>query len=372
MSAVASSAAAPTAAVDTAHARFRSGRYFGSLDGLRAISVLAVMWHHTVGHDKTLPHFFSNGDEGVTLFFAISGFLITTLLLRERDTAGSINLRAFYIRRALRIFPLYYAVVAVYVVLTLLFERTSPAGREFFANLIFFLTYTSNWYVALEGRVIFYFAWSLAAEEQFYLLWPSVQRFFTPLRAVALMLTVIVVVAGLQWLGPPGGQRPAPLWYRAVTGIPLAICFGVVLAHLLHWRSSFVALRWLFASRLGSLFFLGVLIASLSWRGGPLQLIHLAAALMIGACVYREDHWLAGLLKWRVLAHLGAVSYGMYLMHMLVKNVVGRALSLLHVTPSPYLIFVLTVIGTVVVATLSFRHFESIFLRKKSQFSAQT
>ena len=147
MSADASSSA-PTAAADTAHARFRGARYFGSLDGLRAISVLAVVWHHTVGHDKTLPYFFSNGDEGVTLFFAISGFLITTLLLRERDTAGSINLRAFYIRRALRIFPLYYAVVALYVVLTLLFERTTPAGREFFANLIFFLTYTSNWYVA--------------------------------------------------------------------------------------------------------------------------------------------------------------------------------------------------------------------------------
>ena len=62
----------------------------------------------------------------------------------------------------------------------------------------------------------------------------------------------------------------------------------------------------------------------------------------------------------------------MYLLHMLVKNVVGRTLSFLDVTPSPYLIFVLTVIGTVVVATLSFRYFESIFLRKKSEFSVRS
>lgn len=143
----------PVQTPDSGHIEFRNRRIFGSLDGLRALSVVAVIWHHTTG-----PHvsaLLASGPHGVTLFFAISGFLIVTLLLRERDRAGRIDLKAFYIRRSLRIFPLYYAVIAVYTLLVCVVERNNPVGREFFNNLPFFLIYTSNWFVLLEGRVIF-------------------------------------------------------------------------------------------------------------------------------------------------------------------------------------------------------------------------
>lgn len=93
-----------------------------------------------------------------------------TLLLRERERNSKIDLKAFYIRRSLRIFPLYYGVLFLYMVLVSVLERDSTAGQAFFNNLIYFATYTSNLFVPLDGRVIFYFAWSLAAEEQFYLM----------------------------------------------------------------------------------------------------------------------------------------------------------------------------------------------------------
>jgi peptidoglycan/LPS O-acetylase OafA/YrhL len=94
------------------HAAFRANNRFGSLDGLRALSVVAVIWHHS-GGGMVASEWAQHGHHGVTLFFAISGFLITTLLLRERDRHGAIDLRAFYVRRALRIFPLYYAVLLI-------------------------------------------------------------------------------------------------------------------------------------------------------------------------------------------------------------------------------------------------------------------
>jgi peptidoglycan/LPS O-acetylase OafA/YrhL len=147
---------------------------FAALDGLRAFSVLAVIWTHVTG-----PHavnLLNQGNKGVDLFFAISGFLVTNLLIREWRRDGSISLRNFFIRRTLRIFPLYYAVLSMYCVLVFATFRGTPKAAEFWQNFPAFATYTSNWFVNLdngaEHGVTFYFAWSLATEEQFYLFWP--------------------------------------------------------------------------------------------------------------------------------------------------------------------------------------------------------
>lgn len=330
----------------------------------------AVIWHHTAGPYKTAVPMLDAGHHGVTLFFAISGFLIVTLLLRERDRAGRIDLKAFYIRRGLRIFPLYYALLAVYVLLVFVIERNNPVGREFFINLPFYLTYTSNWFVLLEGRVIFYFAWSLAAEEQFYLVWPTIQKFFTPRRALAVVVAVILTVTATQILSAEA-PSPAPgSLLKIVVSIPLAICFGVVLAHALHYRRSFGALSWVFASRASAATWLAVLLAGLNWPGAPALLIHASAAMLVGACVYREDHWLAPLLRLRSVVHMGTVSYGIYLLHMLVKNTILKLTQVAHIELPAYGTFVLTVIGSVAVATLSYRYFESFFLRMKRHYVA--
>lgn len=352
-----------------AHAEFRQRRHFGSLDGLRALSILAVVWHHTGGGVGSTSMLLRAGHHGVTLFFAISGFLIVTLLLRERERYGRIDLRAFYMRRVLRIFPLYYAVLALYVVMVAVFERHSMAGREFFDNLLFFASYTSNWFVALHGRVIFYFSWSLAAEEQFYMLWPSVQRLVTPRRALAMMLAIIAVVATLQWNGPPGGINPAPLWYRGMTSVPLAICFGVVLAHLLHYPRSHRWLGFLLGWQAASLVCLALVAWVLTEHAGLTVMVHLALALLVGSCVYREDHALAPLFCWAPMAYVGTISYGMYLLHMLSKNMVTRLLSKVGLADVQPLVFGCTVLVSVAVASLSYRYFESYFLRRKARYS---
>src|SRR5215831_11452940 len=115
------------------HRAFLEVRRFGSLDGLRAISILAVIWSHGPGQTAKWE-LARSGRLGVDLFFAISGFLITTLLLREQSASGGISLRQFYARRALRIFPLYYAVLALYCVL-MAASRNTNSGSGFFSHL---------------------------------------------------------------------------------------------------------------------------------------------------------------------------------------------------------------------------------------------
>jgi peptidoglycan/LPS O-acetylase OafA/YrhL len=108
------------------HAEYLSRSRFASLDGLRAASVIGTVWHHTAQG----PGLFGAGWLGVHMFFALSGFLISTLLLREWSTHGGIDLRAFYARRVLRIFPAYYLTVVVYALLAVtLFAGTQKANR---------------------------------------------------------------------------------------------------------------------------------------------------------------------------------------------------------------------------------------------------
>ena len=357
----------------TPYARFQACRYFGSLDGLRAVSILAVIWHHAAGAGHTALQPLGRGALGVHLFFAISGFLITTLLLRERAARGEISLRQFYIRRTLRIFPLYYAVLALYVALVWLTERESAAGRDFFRNLPFFATYTSNWFVPLEGRVIFYFAWSLAAEEQFYLIWPWVERTVKRWMPVALMggvlgLALAVQYGALQGLFPPGTFR-----HTLVASIAPPICMGVLLAHLLHAPRGFEAVWALLGGRGASLALAALLTGLLLIPGrldtGLLTAIHVAMTLLVAACVIRPDHWLARLLEWPPAVRIGMVSYGMYLLHMLALNFTRKVLGKVGLE-GPLLEFLLGTLVTYAAAWISFRYFESFFLKLKNRHRA--
>jgi peptidoglycan/LPS O-acetylase OafA/YrhL len=353
------------------HAAFRANNRFGSLDGLRALSVAAVIWHHS-GGGMVAAEWAQHGHQGVTLFFAISGFLITTLLLREKDRHGVIDLRAFYVRRALRIFPLYYAVLLIYVVLVFVLERQTKVGQDFFSNLIYFATYTSNWFVALDGRVVFYFSWSLAAEEQFYLVWPPLmKRLGTRTRALAVVLTVIVVIALLDVLLPRWlpASSAAQTVLRVVHNIPLAIIVGVAAALLLHDPKGFARCwPWLAASRWHCPLWLALSVAAALTPGAPWFTIHVALAMLAVACCMREDHALAPLLQLPVLAYLGTISYGLYLLHMLCKNFVGKAFAFAGIELGAFSYFLATLLLSIVVAGLSYRFFETRFLRLKGRF----
>jgi peptidoglycan/LPS O-acetylase OafA/YrhL len=351
-----------------AYGDFQGRKNFGSLDGLRALSIVGVLWHHVAaGRDLWLAE---QGASGVSLFFAISGFLITTLLLREQRRTGQISLRAFYARRSLRIFPLYYAVLFVYVLATAFGEGDREARAAFFHNLPFYLTYTSNWFVKLDREhVIFYFAWSLATEEQFYVVWPSVEKWVGTRLAYAPVAIAIALIA--LWASVHTDVLMldhASLARTIVLSIPPPICLGVVLAHLLHDERTFrvvaplLARKWLSTVLLAAVIVL-LLPAGLAARSAAF----VAMALLVGACVVNEEHGLAPVLRSAPFASVGKVSYGTYLMHMLVVNIVVRVLLGLGIE-SLVVVFPLAALAIFGVAWLSFHFFESRFLALKARF----
>lgn len=350
----------------SAYERFRSTKYYASVDGLRGLSILAVIWHHIAG----IPS--PSGYVPVSLFFGISGFLITTLLLREKTATGDIGLRRFYARRILRTWPLYYLVLAIYVLLVALTERHSAAGHEFFVNLPYFLTYTANWFVDTHAgtRTIFYFAWSLATQEQFYLLWPAVVRFSrswkTPVlfAIAALALNQVVASALLH-----GALLPRALSGVALATVSVPICLGALAACLMQQPAGF-----------------RVLDALIGWRAAPLALIgaglaaHFAGAstgaalftaqaiivLLVIACCIRPDHYLAPLLTSRAARYLGTISYGIYLTHMLAVNVARHLLR--NAPRHPALVFLVAAPLSTALATLSFRTYEAWFAKLKRRY----
>jgi len=180
------------------------------LDGVRGIAILGVIVFHAAvfeAHNRVelaLAMAAALGWAGVDLFFVLSGFLITGILLKARD--GANYYRSFYIRRGLRIFPLYFCYCAVlFLVLPTIFGWRSPESAKLVAAAPWYLTYTLNVRMALFGpRAAVYstlFLWSLAVEEQFYLLWPSIVRRMRLAHLSRLCLVIAVVALALRiWM----------------------------------------------------------------------------------------------------------------------------------------------------------------------------
>jgi peptidoglycan/LPS O-acetylase OafA/YrhL len=309
------------------------------------------------------------GEWGVHIFFAISGFLITTLLLREQKRSGAISIRDFYIRRSLRIWPLYYATVAIYVVIMLTFQRGSDRAHTFFHYLPGFLTYTYTWCITPSWPTgPFNLAWTLATEEQFYAFWPLVLRFFRGIWSSVIMITVIALrlAAGYGWTNRilPPGSLPA----RILLSVAIPICLGVLLAQALdsergfRWLSAVLGTKWAAPAALA------LLAICLVPAHPPLLAASLATAALVGACVIREDNGLAPILKLRPIAWIGVLSYGMYLLNSLSLHAVLLALGPIGFA-HPLLIFPCTVGLAMAAAFLSYRYFETPFLELKKRFS---
>jgi len=354
----------PMAAADTAHQTFLRSRYFEALDGLRGLSVLALIWHHSAPHEGLA----AQGYLGVSFFFAISGLLITTLLLREQARTGTVSLSGFYLRRTLRIFPLYYAVVALYVVLVSGLQGGTPAADGFFANLPAYLTYTSNWFVDLSAgnRVIFYFAWSLATEEQFYLVWPSLVRYARTWWLPPLVMLGLFLIGELaRWAVESGLTSGAPLPMKMATTIAGPICLGCLAAYLLHRPAGFRVAWALAGHRWSALLAAALLLLALARPATPTAFTGLAMTFLVVACCIRPDHALRGPLGNRLLRHVGTVSYGIYLLHMLALNATHRLMP----NAGGLAVFAGASLLAVLMASISHRWFEQPVMALKDRLA---
>ena len=345
--------------------------YRPELDALRFFAFLMVFVCHTLNfqpeiyQDFGVPHFiavalsntFLSGAFGVYLFFTLSAFLITALLLREKDRFGTLHVKEFYIRRALRIWPLYFAALlagAIYA---------SIAGLPDLRIIPWFLLFAGNWIEILGYNPSFVIAvlWSVCVEEQFYLAWPPLVARLgkTGLRNAALAM-LGAPIGGLP-LGFALGLHGWRFGFSNSFSCISAMGVGILLALYPLRRVN----RWLcfifgslsfplaYALHLGDSFWPSVLSLLLVNAG--------SACLLLGVLNLRPS---------RVLTELGKVSYGLYVFHPIAIAVCLRVFSpKLHRMELYCVAYLVAFVATVALSFVSYRYLEAPFLRMKERFT---
>lgn len=340
------------------------------LDGVRAVAVIGVIWHHSGPEARTLL-FNLNGFLGVDLFFVLSGMLITGLLLNEQATTGRIALAKFYVRRSLRIFPLYYLVLAA---LTLYFvakvgASASHPSEGFLRELPWHLSYTSNW---VPMHSIMAISWSLSTEEQFYLVWPPLLaclgRWSLWPLALFLGLNQLLNFGVLAALWPALAAAQAHLNILQVTFTPILL--GVLLAFALRSPCREWLRRCTDGPGLAGWALLLLLLACYpgDMQGWPRLAFHLVATLVVAGIVLKPASRMVRALEWRPLAFIGTVSYGVYLLHVIVLYATQRVLTRVQIDGQGVIAFIVCTAGTIALAALSYRVFERPLLRLKDRW----
>ena len=359
-----------TPSAETAYKDYLNRGYFGSLDGLRCFCIVLVLWHHReqlVPDGVELPMILHRGFTGVDFFFVLSGFLITTLLVREEARDGRFSLTGFYKRRALRIIPVYFLVVTLAAVWWI-----GVRGQDqWWAYLPYYYAFLANF---LESDIpLLAPTWSLSVEEQFYMLWPLLMLLLPVFRWRWPLLVVLIalIYATAQGLLPRAEvYQSAELYVRLPDAAYGALLLGALMAITLNHPKGFAVLWGLLGRREMPLVLLVLLC--LAWQflpgtllGWPSLVMHTLMVGILAAITMREDHILAPLLRWKPIARIGVISYGLYLWHLFglhVSNEVTDALGFEGITGNR-IGLPIYLIASVVIAELSFRYFESFFLK---------
>jgi peptidoglycan/LPS O-acetylase OafA/YrhL len=364
--------------------------YFENLDGLRFLCFLLVFIYHTFHNQAELFessqvfHFlkkdiFGNGNLGVNFFFVLSGFLITFLLMEEKKMNSTINIRNFYIRRILRIWPLYFICVAfgffVYQHLVTL------VGQDFTrkANIYYYLLFISNFDFIQSGAPnasMLGVLWSVAIEEQFYLVWPLILSLF-PVKQWWIPFSVLIAVSlGFRIL------YDNPVMHEIHTlsciGDMTIGAFGAWMMQNKRFKSFIEQLpKW----QIGILYLLFLLI--FFFRHELLYSIEIVryfersiVALVILFIILEQTYSVHSFYKmssFKRISRLGIITYGLYCLHLISLSATVVILNKLHLNEQVWqAIFIKTPLSlalTIIAAHFSYKYFESPFLRLKDRFA---
>ena len=349
--------------------------YRPELDALRFFAFFAVYVFHSLPWDpnafarmprtvgKLMSAVGNSGRFGVTLFFLLSGYLITSLLLRERWITGHVSLRSFYVRRILRIWPLYFFAL----LLAVIWPWRGRLPVSYFAA---YLLLAGNWMTVIWGDPASWAGvlWSVSVEEQFYLSWPLVIKFFSRIGRLNVAIGLIVFANAVRLYLAMGPHHSFAVWPNTFVQLD-SIGTGILCAIAL--KGSVPVLST------GKRLLLGYIGFALLLACGYLGAVETPLFVMVGypcataGCLALFLAVCGISVTFRPLLYLGKISYGLYVYHVLALTLVGLALGGNVKTPVRFLVSRLGgLILTIVLASASYRWLESPFLRLKEKFEA--
>jgi peptidoglycan/LPS O-acetylase OafA/YrhL len=344
-------------------------KYVPALDGLRGLAILLVITHH-----QLIPFSLSGGFLGVDLFFVLSGFLITTLLVTEFDATETISLKNFYLRRVLRLGP---ALVLYLIASLVVTYQLHPADFMRELRLVgLALAYSTNWRLAfgwdmsLDPTAII---WSLSIEEQFYLVWPLLLLVCLSLRfkrkhlIIGLVVVIAVICLHRRQMWAEGAHLDR-LYYGTDTRADAPL-MGCLLALIPHRAFTLPIQRIL---KIVSVVASGVLIYLLStvhfndtflYRGGYTGIALLSGIIIVTAAL-QSSTWFVKILEWQPLSFFGRISYGLYLWHWLLLQT-----TTFYFWVGPTLDPWARCLAAILISALSFYLIETRFNRLKTRFT---
>ena len=334
------------------------------LDSVRGLAVLIVLLHNTDKYHYT-GFFARYGWMGVDLFFVLSGFLITGILVSTKETSG--YFRKFYARRCLRIWPLYYcAILFMFVVVPLV--RPSEASKIFEARSMpwwAYLVYLQNFFVpsVTQATGLLGVTWSLAVEEQFYAVWPIIVRYCSEAQLRKITISLICFSPILRFVLAHRGFHLYPNTFCRLDGLMAGALLALVFRDKAFSRDAYVRPAWvtfLVASPLA-------LITAGRVEWAVYSFTALASVSFVYLALCSKQKWLQMILGNRFLIYTGSISYGIYLLE---KIPTDMAMSL-HLDKHPLFVLPLTALATYVLAILSWNLLEKPFLRLKRFFEVE-
>lgn len=351
-----------------------SKQYHPQLDSLRAFAVILVIISHWFDKNHLFNRYTANGILGVTLFFVLSGFLITGILLRSKlqlDNMGTLKdaFRIFYLRRSLRIFPVYYLLLLLLIIWDIANIRDSFWWHFFYCSNFYFWIQTK-----FSGSLSH--LWSLSVEEQFYLLWPAIIIFVRRRALVGTFLAGIVIAVLFRCFIT---TRDNEIGRILMPGSLDSFCIGALIAYGRNFFSNWY--KWYVNNRtwfVGGSFILLVLVHTPFFRKlntyFELSFYFLIISFVFGIWIDRvadtiNKSLLGKILNNKMLIYIGKISYGLYLFHNFIPFFYGIDLPGILQPISLYIIQMFRFFILVGLASLSWFLFEKPILSLKERFT---